>query len=212
MPNLPISQLPQAGQLTGTELFATVQGGITKYTTLNSITYGPGNNYGLFAQTGNSTIITGTTAESSLINGGVGTLSVPANSFRVGDSFRAEFGGLLSSKNNDTIRIRVKANSAILADSGTQTMQTATNDVWELTVTFTVRALGAAGVASIVSLGVFHTTKQSNGAPQGFAFNTVNNTTFDTTVDNTLNVTSQFSSTSNDNSIYTDILVLNKIY
>jgi hypothetical protein len=37
MPNLPISQLPAAGLLTGAELFATVQGGVTKQTTLNSI-------------------------------------------------------------------------------------------------------------------------------------------------------------------------------
>ena len=37
MPNLPISQLPAASALTGTELFATVQGGITKYTTMNAI-------------------------------------------------------------------------------------------------------------------------------------------------------------------------------
>lgn len=212
MPDLPISQLPAAGALDGSELFATVQGGITKYTTLDSITYAPGANYGLFAQTGNSAIITGTTAEGSLIDGGVGTLIVPANGFNIGDSFRAEFGGLLSSKNNDTIRIRVKAGSAILADSGVQTMVAGTNDVWELSVGFTIRALGTAGVASVVSLGVFHTTKQSNGAPLGFAFNTVNNTTFNTTISNTLDITAQFNTTSPLNSIYTDIFVLNKIY
>jgi len=186
MPDLPISGLPAASlPLDGTELFATVQGGITKYSTLNSVNYIPGNSYGLFAQTANSAIITGTTAELSLINGGVGTLSVPANGFRIGDSFRADFGGQLSSKNNDTIRIKVKAGSVILADSGTQTMSTAVND---------------------------HTTKQSNGAPQGFAFNTVNDTTFDTTIPNTLDVTAQFSSDSALNSIFTDIFVLNKIY
>jgi hypothetical protein len=37
MPNLPISQLPPSDTLTGVELFADVQGGITKYTTLNNI-------------------------------------------------------------------------------------------------------------------------------------------------------------------------------
>jgi hypothetical protein len=213
MPDLPISGLPAASlPLDGTELFATVQGGITKYSTLNSVNYIPGNSYGLFAQTANSTPITGTTAELSLINGGVGTLTVPANGFRVGDSFRADFGGELSSKNNDTIRIKVKAGSVILADSGVQTMSTAVRDIWQLSINFTVRELGAAGVADIVSLGVFHTTKQSNGAPQGFAFNTVNNTTFSTTVTNVLDVTAQFSSDSALNSIFTDIFVLNKIY
>ena len=37
MPNLPISQLPQSTALQGDELFVDVQGGITKYTTLDSI-------------------------------------------------------------------------------------------------------------------------------------------------------------------------------
>jgi hypothetical protein len=37
MPNLPISGLPTASALTGPELFATVQGGVTKQTTFNSI-------------------------------------------------------------------------------------------------------------------------------------------------------------------------------
>jgi hypothetical protein len=37
MPNLPISQLPASDALTGAELFADVQGGVTKYTTLDDI-------------------------------------------------------------------------------------------------------------------------------------------------------------------------------
>ena len=142
----------------------------------------------------------------------MGTLTVGANQFQVGDSFRADFGGLLSAKNNDTLRIRVKAGSVILADSGPQTMTTSIDDVWQFSVNFTIRQTGTTGNADIVSLGVFHTTKQSNNAQGGFAFNTVNNTTFDTTVSNTLNVTAQWSSNSPLNSIYADIFVLNKIY
>lgn len=212
MPNLPITQLPSASALQLTDVFPVVQSGVTKQSTFSQIIYSQGNAYGLFAQTANSTTITGTTTESTLIDGGVGTLSVPANGFQIGDSFRADFGGLLSSKNNDTIQIRVKAGSIILADSGPQTMTTSTDDVWQLSINFTVRTLGGPGVASIVSLGVFHTTKQSNNQQGGFAFNTVNNTTFDTTISNTLDVTVQFSSNSLLNSIYSDIFVLNKIY
>ena len=37
MPNLPISQLPASDALTGAELFADVQGGVTKYTTLDDV-------------------------------------------------------------------------------------------------------------------------------------------------------------------------------
>lgn len=37
MPNLPISQLPQSTTLQGDELFVDVQGGVTKYTTLDNV-------------------------------------------------------------------------------------------------------------------------------------------------------------------------------
>jgi len=212
MPNLPISQLPTSDALTGSELFAIVQDGVTKQTTLDSITYAPGSNYGLFAQTANSTPITGTTAETSLINGGIGTLSVPANGFNIGDSFRAIFGGVLNAANNQTITVRVKTGGVILLDSGAQSITNITNDIFFLTIDFTIRSLGSAGVASILSLGSFHYTKTSNGTVQGFAFNTLNNTTFDTTINNTLDVTVQWGSNDADNSIYSDIFILNKTY
>jgi len=167
---------------------------------------------GLFAQTGNSTPITGTTVETTLINGGVGTLSVPANGFSVGDSFRVIMGGLLNTANNQTIRIRVKANSIVLLDSGAQSITNITNDVFSLNVDFTIRQIGAAGVASISSLGSFHYTKTSNASVQGFAFNVINNTTFDTTINNTLDITVEWGSDNAGNSIYSDIFVLNKTY
>ena len=168
--------------------------------------------YGLFSQTGDSTPITNTTTESTLINGGVGTLSVLANQFSVGDSFRADFGGVINTGNNQTIRIRLKAGSVILVDSGAQTINNVTNNVWSLSVNFTVRQIGTAGVASIVSLGTFNYAKTVNGTVEGFSFNAVNNTTFNTTINNTLNVTVQWGAASPSNSIYSDIFVLNKIY
>jgi hypothetical protein len=157
-------------------------------------------------------VVSATTVESTLIDGGVGSLSVPANGFNIGDSFSAVFGGVMSTKNGDTLRIRVKSGSVVFGDSGEQTQSATTDDVFELTINFTIRRIGGAGVAEIVTLGVFHTTKQSNNTPAGFAFNTVNNTTFDTTVSNTLDVTVQWSSNSATNKIYSDIFVLNKIY
>jgi hypothetical protein len=171
-----------------------------------------GTNIGLFAQTGDSVAVTATTTETTIINGGVGTLSVPANGFNVGDTFRAHFAGQMSAKNNDSIRIRVKAGSVVLADSGLQTMPTTNNAVWSLSLDFTIRQLGGAGTASVVTIGNFLHVKQSNNTSQGFGFNTVNNTTFNTTIPNTLNVTVQWSSNSADNSIYSDVFVLNKVY
>jgi hypothetical protein len=118
----------------------------------------------------------------------------------------------MSAKNGDTLRIRVKAGSVVLADSGVQTMPATTNAVWSLSLDFTIRQLGGAGTASVVTIGNFLHVKQSNNTSEGFGFNTVNNTTFNTTIPNTLNVTAQWSSNSAQNSIYSDVFVLNKVY
>jgi len=169
-------------------------------------------NVGLFSQTANSPTITATTTEGTLIDGGVGSLSVPANGFSVGDSFRVEMGGIMSAQNGNTLTIRLKSGSVNLGDSGPLTMPGITNQVFMLNVTFTIRAIGAAGVASVVTLAQFHILKAASGTQQGFAWNTINSTTFDTTMSNTLNITAQFSSSNANNSIYSDIFVLNKTY
>ena len=168
--------------------------------------------YGLYSQIANSVPVAATISEGTLIGSGLGVLSVPANGFSQGDSFRADFGGVLKSKNNDTLRIRTKAGSIVLGDSLAQTMPASTNDIWQLSLNFTIRATGVAGVASIVTLGEFHYTKTSNGTQEGFAFNTINSTTFNTTIINNLDVTAQWSSNSALNSIYSDIFTLYKIF
>jgi len=168
---------------------------------------------GLFAQTGNSVPVTATTATQTLVDGGVGTLSVPANGFKVGDSFRVDMGGLITAKNNDTLRIGLTSGAVDLAQSALMVMPTiSTPQVWHLSVNFTVRAIGAAGVAELVTLAQFHILKVASGTQEGFAWNNVNNTTFDTTTGNTLDIVAKWSSNSALNSIYSDIFVLNKIY
>lgn len=172
----------------------------------------PATAYGLYSQTSDSTPITATTTESSLIGSGIGGLSVPANGFFVGASFVANLGGLMSAKNGDTLTIKVKSGSIVLADSGAQVMPAITDSAWRLSINFTIRQLGAAGVASIVSSGIFNNIRKSNNALEGFSFNSINSTTFDTTILNTLDITAQWSSTSSSNSIHSDIFNLNKVY
>ena len=169
--------------------------------------------FGLYAQTADSVDVTNTTTETTLIGSGVGTLTVGANQFAVGDSFRADLAGVMGAQNNETLRIRIKAGSIVLVDSGFQNLGSAISaDVWSLSINFTVRAVGAASVASVASLGTFNFTKTNNGTVEGFSFNTLNNTTFDTTVSNTLNVTVEWGAANVENTIYSDIFVLNKIY
>ena len=169
-------------------------------------------NRGLYSQTTDSTPVTATIDPTTLIGTGVGNLSVPENRFIVGDSFRADFGGLMSAKIGENLRITIRTNTVILADSGLQTMGNLTDAVWSLSIIFTIRQIGGAGVASIATFSNFTFLQQSNGNSEGFGFNNVNDFNFDTTVDNTLLVTAQWGSTDPLNSIYSDVFVLQKIY
>lgn len=168
---------------------------------------------GLFAQTASSTPITNTTVETNLLDGGVGSLTVPANGFKVGDSFTLVMGGHISAANNNTIHIRVKRNGTVLlADTGVITLPTITAKHWDLIVNFTIRKIGVAGVAEIASYGSFVYNRDSGNAFEGKTFSTVNNTTFDTTINNTLNITAEWGTASVSNIIYSDLATLTKTY
>ena len=213
MPNLPISQLPSSNlPLDGTEIFPLVQGGITKYTTLNSLIYAPGATYGLYNQTVASTPITNTITETSLINGGVGSLTIPANLFRVGEAFQTTLTGHISSLNNHTLRIRMKADSYSLADTGVMILPAITTKHWVLSIYFTINQIGAAGVASVSTGGSFTYNKDAASLFEGINFSYENNTTFNTTIDNTLAITAQWGQANSGDSIYSNICTLIKTY
>jgi hypothetical protein len=166
---------------------------------------------GLYSQTSDSTPVSGT-LPLPLIGIGEGRLEVPENTFNVGDSFRADFGGFMSAKNGDELQIVIRSGTVVLADSGLQTMSALTDAVWSLSVIFSIRQIGGTGVASVATFCNFSFAKQSNGNLEGFGFNNVNNFNFDTTVDNILVVTAQWDSSDPANSIYSDVFVLQKIY
>jgi hypothetical protein len=166
---------------------------------------------GLFAQTSSSTPITGTVTETSLISTGVGTLTVPANGFTVGDSFSVSIGGVISSANGETVRIRLKAGSVLLADTTAVSLPALSNRFWSLQIQFTIRAIGAAGVASIAANGQF-SFSSSGFDILGADLGGVESTNFDTTASNTLSVTAQWGSTNATNNIYSNIFIINKNY
>ena len=207
MPNLPISGLPELSAITATAEYAVELSGTTykiKQSTLSPLP----TVYGLFAQTGSSTPISGTTVETTLIGGGIGTLSVGANQFQIGDSFNAKLNGHISCVGSAEIQIRVKANSVLLGDTGVIALDASTNKHWQLDLNFTIRSIGSVG--SIVSYGSFGYIKNSGLNFEGSNFVTI--TTFDTTILNTIEITAEWNTNNSGNSIYSDIFILNKIY
>jgi hypothetical protein len=219
MPNLPISQLPAAGSLTGAELFATVQGGVTKYTTLNSMFYAPiaGNTYGLFNQTGSSALVTGSgtgaIVSGSLLDGGVGTLSVPANGFSKGDAYSVVASGFISCSNNHDFEIQIKADDTVLVDTGVFELAQATGKGWRMDLNFSIQEIGPAGTARIVTTGIFHYRTDSGGNVEGEIFNFINSSSFDTTIPNTLKVEAVWGADGAvTDSIYSNVFTLTKTF
>lgn len=200
--------------ISGEMMVKDVNGNIQKITEFIPIPNIPSTlNYGLYAQTENSIPITATNEELSLIDGGVGSLIIPANSFSIGDSFRASFIGKISCVGSASLDIKIKTeNGVILADTEIVNMDTTTNKSWRLDINFTIRNIGVAGVASIASGGLFSYTKNAGLNFEGAYFSLINNTTFDTTIENKLIVTGQWNTNNVENSIFTEIFTLNKIY
>lgn len=167
---------------------------------------------GLYTQTSSSARITNTTVETSLLDGGVGSLSVPANGFQVGDSFSAILTGHISSINNHTLRIRVKSDGVTLADTGLITMPATTLKHWNLNINFTIRTIGAAGVASIATGGSFIYNKDASNGFEGTNFSTETSIGFDTTIANTLVITAQWGTANIGDIIYSELFTLTKTY
>ncbi len=154
---------------------------------------GFGDLFGLYAQTVQSATITGTT-ETSVIGTGVGQLSIPANAFRVGDSFHGKIGGVISdTANGDSIIVRIKTGGTVLATTGAFALDTtaATGEGWEMELDFTIATLGATG--SICTNGNFAYTKTNDKKVSGYVFQDVQ--PIDTTVSNTLDITVEWAQT-----------------
>jgi hypothetical protein len=167
---------------------------------------------GLYTQTSSSARITNTTVETSLLDGGVGSLSVPANGFQVGDSFLAVLTGHISSVNNHTLHIRIKSDGIALADTGVITMPATTGKHWKLDINFTIRAIGTAGTASIASGGSFLYNKDASNGFEGVNFSTETSTGFNTTIANTIVITAQWGTANIGDIIYSELFTLTKTY
>jgi hypothetical protein len=174
---------------------------------------GPAGLPGLFAQTVDSTPVTATAVETTIIGSGVGTLSIPANAFSIGDSFLCGLDGIISCTSASTIHIRIKTSSgAVLADTGIIDLAAATNKAWIMNLYFTIRTLGTAGTASISSGGLFSYIRNGGTQFEGYNLSTLNATTFDTTISNTLVITAQWDNASANNSITSRNFTLTKVY
>jgi hypothetical protein len=168
---------------------------------------------GMYTMITDSSIVGGTTTELDFMDGSyMGTLSVPANAFQVGDSFRLKICGVIGAHNNDTLTIRIKSGATELSVSPAIVMPSIGSETFELEANFTIRAIGPQMVASIITNTTMTWNKSSANIFEGQNWIAVNNSTFDTTIPNTLVLTAQWSSTNASNHIQSRLAHLEKSY
>lgn len=160
----------------------------------------------------NSLLLTTSTTEQSILPVSfLGSRSVPPNTFQQGDAYYTTCSGSFSSNNGDTLTIRLKSNGITL-NTFNIPLNASAGVFFELAVNFSIRQIGVAGVAQLVSSFQFTYNQSAGGNFQGIRNVSINSTTFDTTILNNLDITGQFSSASASNSIQTIASVLYKTY
>jgi hypothetical protein len=167
---------------------------------------------GLYAQTSLSTAIVNTNVEASLVGAGVGTLTVPANGFRVGDSFTAKMCGKMSCLNNSNLTINITANNINIVAIPLLSLVTATDKIWDLIIDFTISQIGGVGVGDMHINGTFNYNRQSNNQFVATNFLTTNIPAFDTTIQNTLDIKATWGAASVSNSIQSQNFNLFRIF
>lgn len=168
---------------------------------------------GKFTMLTPSSYVTGTSEQSILDGTGLGSLSVPANGFSVGDTFRFTMRGYLGAHNNDTLTINIYTNgTTLLTSTGPLIMPTISYKAFELVVDFVIGAVGGSMVASVTLGGGFAYNKDSANIYEGQDFVGVNNFSFDTTIPNLLDVKAQFNSSNPANFIQSYVAILEKTF
>lgn len=170
------------------------------------------NSYGLYAQTAESNFVYYSSGETSIIGTGVGTLSVPEDTFKVGDSFAVRMCGELTCANNELLHIHIKSNGVKIIDGLVYTLSAANDKGWELTLDFTIAQIGGAGTAKILSNCLFTYNKNSNNNIDGVHLRQIENRDFDTTIQNNLVITAQWLGSSGANRIKSQNFTLTKVF
>lgn len=162
---------------------------------------------GFFAQTVQGLTVTNTTTEADILGAGVGSLTIPPNSFKIGDCFHAKTGGLISAQNGDDLIIRIKNGANVLASTGVISLQAVTALPFEIEIDFTFRSIGPTG--QIFTNGNF-AYNRNIGSLEGFVFSDLQS--IDTTALSTLMITAEWQQAKTQDIIFTDMTNLYKTF
>jgi hypothetical protein len=169
---------------------------------------------GVFLQTADGTTYTNSTTETSILGTGVGTLTVPGNTFVV-SGYKLDVAGGISAQAGTQVTVRLVSNftgTPVSLASVVVDLEATTSTSFELEADFVIRSIGAATVAEITTNMDFTYNRNAGNEFVGQRSVTSNSTTFDTTISNTLFLTAQFDTETTSNSIQTKVGTLTRTY
>lgn len=149
----------------------------------------------LFNQTVSGTCAN-TTAETTISNTGVGTLTLPANFLSIGKTLRIKISGFFSSVSAPTLRLKIKAGSTVLLDTTAVALGNHTNAGFSINAEVTCRTIGAGG--TVFSQGVFY---EIGGTKNSHKMVNTSATSLSTTVSQALSVSAQWGTANAGNTI-----------
>ena len=165
----------------------------------------------LYCMIADGTTIIQSSPETSLLASGVGdsvgTLTVPANGFAVGDAFHFVVAGDCVFDSDNEITLKLK-NGGTLASITMELEDTDGTTSWELEADFVIRSIGATG--SIITNFDFTFNKKALKDFKGVRNVVVSS--IDTTVSNTLDITAQFTTNPKTSSITAKLAYLKRMH
>ena len=153
---------------------------------------GSGASTALFTSTASSTLVS-STAETSIVGTGSGTKTTPINYFTVGQTLVIEATGFYSSAAVDTLTVKIKAGSTVIASTGAVAYGALTNKVFTIRALITCRTTGASGTFIVNTL---YETAGSALIPQDSPMLNTTTVTLDTTATQVWDLTGQWSANS----------------
>lgn len=148
--------------------------------------------------------VNNSTTEATLIGGGVGSLTFPANSLFIGRTLRIKLSGIISTAaiSPGTLRIKVKLGTTVILDTGAQTITSSlSNMVWRIEASITVRSTGSGSGGSVFAQSAFEHQVTALAALLAWAMTNTAAVNMDTTISNALDVTATWGTADASNSI-----------
>ena len=168
------------------------------------------NTISVYVGLSDSAILTGAGEQSLLPATGQGSLTVPANAFKVGDSYCLVMAGeILLGDKDDDFTLKVYQNGTVLGEITVklEDITAAGESFWEGEVDFTIREIGVGGTVCSNIDWTFNKslTRDFRGS------RSVTVTTIDTTTASALTVTGQVVG-ENDSSLVTNMMILHRVF